>query len=307
MLTTIDWAGFRTQAEIPVVHQAIREIFHPMGELVSFRRCKGGRNGYQQRVDILMGDMYLGFIAYGGESQLGWVSVDIAGRGCEWCADWVTAAVMLSSLPKFEWRRVDIALTVTDGSVTHERVEAAHAAGMFAQGGRPPGMKKITHADPLAGRTAYIGSRKTAKYLRCYEKGCEMLKDLPTGFRSMVTHIEAIPVMDLYRVEFEWKVKDGGLLPLDVMARRDEYFAGAYPFTASLIEASPQTHSQKRQKGPQRDLELALMQIRQQYGSQLYTALHALGGDVSAVFAKIVGSSHHKKLLAAGVLLVEHD
>ena len=311
MQTTIDWAGFRTKAEIPVVCDAIRQIYHPMDELVTFRPRKGGRNGYKQVMDILMGDMYLGFMAYGGDGQRDWVSVNISGRGCEWCHDWAEAERKLVSLPNFAWRRVDIALTVQDGSITHERVVEAHAAGLFARGGKPPSRKSITHDDPLVGRTAYIGVRTAARYLRCYEKGCEMLKKVPSGTRSLITEIEVdegnfVPVMDLYRVEFEWKAKDM-VLPLDVMSRRDEYFAGAYPFTASLIDASPRLYVQRREKGPQRDLELVLMQIRQQYGSHLYTAVHAFGGDISAVFEKVVGSAHNKDLLKAGVLLVEHD
>lgn len=306
MRTTVDWAGFRTQAEIPVVRDAIREVFHPMDELVTFRSRKSGWNGFQQAVDILMGDMVLGFMAYGGDAQRGWVSVNITGRGCEWCRDWLRAERMLVGLPRFEWRRVDIALTVNDGSITHERVVAAHTAGMFSLGGRPPVMREITHSDPLAGRTAYVGARTAAKFLRCYEKGCEMLKDVPPGLRSMVTHVEGSPVLDIYRVELEWKAKDAPL-PLDAIARRDEYFAGAYPFTASLVDAAPQLYVQRRERGPQRDLEIALMQICHQYGKTIYTALHALGGDVSALVEKISGSSHNEALLAAGVLLVDHE
>lgn len=306
MLTTIDWAGFRTRAEIPVAQDAIRNLYYPSEEHVTFRRWTSGYQGYEQAADILMGDLRLGIMCYGGESQRGWVMVSISGRGCEWCHDWAHAEQQLISLPDFQWRRVDIALTVEDGSVTHERVTQAHADGLFARGGKPPGMKSITHSDPLVGRTAYVGVRTAAKYLRCYEKGLEMLKAVPAAFKPMYTHVGDVPVMDLYRVEFEWKAKDSSL-PLDVMSRRDEYFAGAYPFTASLIEASPRVFSQKREKGPQRDLELALMQIQQQYGSHLFTALHAFGGDISAVFEKVVGSAHNKDLLGKGVLLVEHQ
>ena len=306
MQTTVDWVDFRTQADVPVVQDVIREVFYPMDELVTFRRAKAGWNGFQQRVDILMGDMFLGFLAYGGDAQGGWVFVRINGRGCEWCRDWARAEGRLVGLQRFEWRRVDIALTVKDGSITHERVVAAHTAGMFSRGGRPPVMREITHSDPLAGRTAYIGARTAAKFLRCYEKGLEMLKDVPSSFKAMYTHVGDAPVQDIYRVELEWKAKDAPL-PLDAVMRRDEYFAGAYPFTASLIDAVPELYVQRREKGPQRDLEIALMQIRHQYGKTIYTAIQALGGDISALVEKVSASSHNDALLAAGVLLVEHE
>ena len=306
MRTTVDWAGFRTQAEIPVVRDAIRQVFYPMDELVAFRNRKSGWNGFEQAVDILMGDMVLGFMAYGGDAQRGWVSVNITGRGCEWCRDWDRAEGLLVGLLRFEWRRVDIALTVKNGSITHERVVAAHTAGMFSLGGRPPVMREITHSDPLVGRTAYIGARTAAKFLRCYEKGLEMLKDVPSSFKDMYTHVDGAPVQDIYRVELEWKAKDASL-PLDAVTRRDAYFAGAYPFTASLIDAVPELYVQRREKGPQRDLEIALMQIRHQYGKTIYTAIQALGGDISALVDKVTGTAHNEALLAAGVLLVEHD
>lgn len=304
MQTTIDWCSFRTQGEVQACIEALRAIYQPMGDLITLKPRKGGWNGFKQAADVCMGDMSLGLMAYGGEAQRGWISVSITGRGCEWCLDWDRADRVLTALPRFEWRRLDIALTVRDGSISHQAVIDAHSAGRFQLGGRPPMLQEITHSDPLAGRTAYIGVRTAGKFLRCYEKGPEMVKGKAPGLH--ITHVDGVPILDIYRVELEWKAKDSAL-PIDAVLRRDEYFAGAYPFTASLIEAAPQVFVQRRERGPQRDLELALMHIQHQYGKTLFTAMTAYSGDVSAVWSKIVGSQHSDSLLSNGVLLVNHD
>lgn len=302
-LTTIDWCTFRTKADVLVCQEALRDIYFGMGELLTFRPKKGGWSGFEQAVDVCMGDMVLGLMAYGGQAQRGWITVSITGRGCEWCRDWDRASGILLNLVDFQWRRLDIALTVKDGSINHERVLQAHAAGEFASQGRPPMLKEITHSDPLAGRTAYVGVRTASKYLRCYEKGLEMVKGMASWLN--ITHVDDVPILDIYRVELEWKAKDSKL-PLDAVTNRDSYFAGAYPFTASLIDANPVPFIQRRDKGPQRDLELALMNIQHQYGKTLYTALVAYGGDITAVWSKVVGGQHNEALTESGVLLVEH-
>jgi hypothetical protein len=61
------------------------------------------------------------------------------------------------------------------------------------------------------------------------------------------------------------------------------------------------------ERSPQTDLATALENCRIQYGQTIYTALVAYGGDIGAVFSKILGNTHNRSLLDAGVLLVDHD
>jgi phage replication initiation protein len=302
MRTSIDWCEFRTKAEIPAVIEALRAVYQPMGELIVIRQRRKGWNGYTQAADICMGDMPLGMIAYGGESQRGWVHVGLTGKGCEWLLDWDRAAKVFTSLYLAEYKRLDIALTVKDGSVSHQRVLDAYAAGLFKAGGSPPKMTTIESSDPMGGKTAYIGKRGGNKYLRCYEKGLEILKGQASNLN--ITHLDGVPVLDIYRVEFEWRNATAPI-PLDAITNRDFYFAGAYPFTAELVAMDFEPFVQRRERGPQRELELALMNIQHQYGKTLYTAMVQAGGDVSSVWGRIVGSQHNDALVAAGVLLVE--
>jgi hypothetical protein len=54
-------------------------------------------------------------------------------------------------------------------------------------------------------------------------------------------------------------------------------------------------------------LSAALDQVRRQFGSTLFTALHAHQGDMTAVWDLIVGDKHNERLVEAGVLLVDHE
>jgi hypothetical protein len=51
----------------------------------------------------------------------------------------------------------------------------------------------------------------------------------------------------------------------------------------------------------------SLYQIRRMYGTTLFTALAAYGGDVGAIWEKIVGKEHNQRLVDAGVLMFDHD
>ena len=122
-----------------------------------------------------------------------------------------------------------------------------------------------------------------------------------------MTHIDGFPVEDIYRVELELKNK-GMPIPWEAVERRDQYFAGAYPFCAEILPGVEADILQRRpEKGPQRDLQAALAQVRHQFGKTLFTALTAYHGDIGAVWERVVANEHNRHLLEAGVLLVDHD
>jgi DNA relaxase NicK len=111
----------------------------------------------------------------------------------------------------------------------------------------------------------------------------------------------------VYRVEVELKAVNREI-PWDVVDRRDQYFAGAYPFCAEVLPGIEADILRRRpERAPQRDLAAMLDNIRVQYGDAIYTAVACYGGDLMAVMDKIRGSKHSQSLLEAGVLLVDHD
>src|SRR5665811_1554812 len=126
--TAIDWLRFRVRSEPRDVLQALKPMFPDYSELLNLNHLAHGIMGFQQGAQILVGDMVIGRMDYGGESQRGWVRVDITGKGCEWVREWAMAE-RVEELPAAQIRRLDIALTTYAGEMTHEQVVDAHTAG----------------------------------------------------------------------------------------------------------------------------------------------------------------------------------
>jgi phage replication initiation protein len=300
--TTIDWLAFRTQGEVRGDLSAMRPLFGHMGDLLNLKPLNRGVGGFTMACGVRLGDLDIGRVDFGGESQRGWARWNITGQGCEWVSDW-NALQDVEALPRSEIRRLDIALTTWKGEVTHEVVEAAHAAGLFVCGGRPPAMQTIVSTDPRAGRTANVGQRAFDKFFRGYEKGFQLAAAMPPG----VTHIDGFPLEDIYRCEVELKPKST-VIPWEVVERRDQYFAGCYPFLAELLPGVESDILMRRpERAPQADLKARLAHCRQAYGSTLFTALAAYGGDYLRVWDQICGDRHSADMLAAGVLMVDHE
>lgn len=307
--TGIDWLRFRAQAEPRDILQTLKPMFgmgRTTNDILNLVHLNKGILGFQQGAMICLGNMPVGRMDYGGESQKGWVRTDISGKGCEWVQDW-ERSTDLEELPSAQIRRLDIALTTWAGEMTHEQVVQAHTDGRFTIR-RPPKLQQIISSDPRQGRTCYIGEReKSDKFMRCYEKGLELAGKYEGKAPGIITHIQDSKVEDIYRCEVELKAANTDI-PWEVIERRDQYFAGAYPFCADIL---PNVEADILKRRPEKESQLslasALENCRIQYGPTLYTALMAYGGDMTAVWDKVIGDHHNQQLLEAGVLLVDHE
>jgi DNA relaxase NicK len=143
--------------------------------------------------------------------------------------------------------------------------------------------------------------------MRCYEKGFEMAAKYASRTPGEILKIDNKLVQDIYRCEVEFKAT-GTDIPWEVIERRDQYFAGAYPFCADILPGVEADILMRRpQRDPQIDLMAALDNCRIQFGPTLYTAMMAYQGDITAIWDKVVGDHHNRTLLEAGVLLVDHE
>lgn len=303
--TTVDWLRFRAQDEPRAILEAMKPMFGEVGHLMHLQHLPRGILGFQQGAQIMVADMPVGRMDYGGESQKGWVRTDLSGKGCEWVTDWEKVGAV-EELQSAQVRRLDLALTTWKGEVTHEQVVQAHTDGRFTIR-RPPKLQQILSSDPRQGRTCYIGEReKSDKFMRCYEKGFQMANLYGGKLPGTITHISDCRIEDIYRCEVELKAATTDI-PWEVIERRDQYFAGAYPFCADIL---PNVEADILKRRPDREpvvtLAAALENCRVQFGPTLYTALMAYGGDMTAIWDKIIGDHHSQPLLEAGVLLVDH-
>ena len=310
MKTTVDWLKFRTTSNPFEILAAVLPAFGSVADLLTLGEPEKGKDGWQHRRSVILaGDQKIASIDYGGDSQRGWARFDMPGTGCEWVQDWAAMATALESI-NAQLRRVDLALTTHDGSVTHDRVVKAHQDGLFSSGGRNPKRRDITGSDPRDGRTVYVGARDGAKYVRCYEKGFELLNKcgIPENLKTACTHIEyngvgRVKVDDLYRVEVEFKDVDK-VLPYAILTDRDSYFAGANPFCASLLPGAPERKVMGLPDfNAKAALAVQLEHCRRAYGAIIRTAILA-HGDESAVLAMIAGEGPSDRLISAGVLSI---
>lgn len=307
MKTTIDWLAFRTRSNQYEVLEAMRPMFGTVAHLVTFKPGLKGKDGWLYAGELMLAeDLSLGRIDYGGESQRGWVRVNLTGQGCEWVQDWHEAVLMARDLVESQIKRLDIALTTRQGEVSDQSIVAAYEAGMFTAGGRPPEMRSIISSDARAGRTRYIGSRKSHKFLRCYEKGFELLKDLPAIKAGTITHIEGAKVEDIYRVELELKDVEK-LIPWEVIDSRDSVFAGAYPFCAELLPGVPHWRMKTLPDlKPMATMAKRVENIRRTYGPSLNVLMRAHNGDAAKVMALVLSDEPAHALVAAGVLTIDY-
>ena len=322
MKTTIDWFKFRCKVNPFELFDLIRPAFGTVGFMLELRTGVKGRDGWLFGADVVLPDTCtIAHIDYGGDSQKGWVRFDMSGEGCGWVQDWAAVEALEDrfGLNDCDIKRIDIAFTTSDPTVASDAiVVAAFDAGMFACGGRPPAMRSHTSTDPCAGKTRYIGKRESHKFLRCYEKGWELLKDLPRcaeflkkpGVSMAVDHLGVVKAADLYRVELELKDVDK-YIPWTVIGRRDDVFSGAYPFCGSLLPDAPHfVMSEMPSFKPKAAVLKAMSNMFSAYGG-IWKAVHlAYGGgdEVLMEMARFMDTADpSRRLVDAGVLTVDHE
>lgn len=319
MKTTIDWLKFRSKLNPFEILELVRPWFGTVGDLLEIRTGGKGRDGWARGADIWIPDNQIAHIDYDGESQRGWVRFDMPGAGCGWVQDWQAVEAFGVDRQDCDLKRLDIALTTANPLIASDAlVVAAFEAGKFCCGGRPPAMESRVSTDPFAGKTRYIGKRENHKYLRCYEKGWEMFKDLPDhaeflrkpGVQVAIDHLGMVDVANLYRVELELKDVDK-YIPWTAIGRRDEVFAGAYPFCADLLPGVGHFVMQELPSfKPKAALLQALANAFRSYGGTWKAAYLAYGGNEAALLRlakEMLAAEPSRHLVEAGVLTVEHD
>lgn len=305
MKTTIDYLSFRTKSNQYQILESLRPALGTAADLLTMFTGLPGHDGWAYRADLMLVDLKIGTIDYGGTHQREWLRVQMPGSGCEWVQDWA-AIESLGETLEAEIRRLDIALTTFMREVTFSDVINAHAAGGFKgrHGGVSPNLRTIQHSDPSIGNTAYIGLRSSDKMLRCYEKGKESLKALGASQRAAITTYEGFPIDDVFRVELELKARET-FIPFTAIGRRDDVFAGAYPFTSNLLVGVPEWRMQKLPDFKAKAaISKALENCRNSYGAIIRAGLDYCGGDHMKLLEIIMADEPSNALIEAGVMCV---
>lgn len=314
--TTIDYLRFRAKNTHFEVIEAVRPFFTAR-DLIELGPEEKGKDGWEKRRAVVLADITIAYMDYGGESQRDWLRFDMSGKGCDWVEDWEGFSKLYEVLLTADIRRVDVALDVVDGSVTHESVLAAYESFQFKRqtGGRNPKMKKIEGSSVCDGRTIYVGARESARFIRCYEKGWEALQKIgfPEQYKTpeLMADFEdgrgVLRVADRYRVEVEFKAVEHVVVPWPILIDSDSYFAGAAPYCASLVDAAPKRTPPGFPSDfmPKATLATTMEHCRIAYGGMLRTLLQLYGDtpEVKArLFDQLASSYPSERLIREGVL-----
>jgi len=314
----IDYLKFRTQSAPLAVFAAIRSAFAG-GDDLELEQELPGKDGWKCRRSMrLYGDV-VAWMDYGGDSQRGWLRFEMPGKGCGWVCDWNVVAGLVGALDRAELMRVDLKIDTIDGAVSHEKVLEAYKAGRFKRegGGRNPVLKTVETSRVEDGRTAYIGARTSSRFIRCYEKGWQLVSKLGLPEWAVKPELQLDfddglgmrSVRDYYRVEAELKAVDGVVLPWPCLVDRDAYFAGAAPFCADLVEVAPRRiYSLPSEFDKKASLTAAVLNCKQSYGGMLNALLQLYGDSMEAkakILDMVVGDNISKRLKEEGVLWLD--
>jgi len=254
----VDWLN----ATFPAPELSVEGFIAFLGKLLG-RHCSGhegrGLFGFSTGVKLfayLAGTMvHIGSLAMGGESQRGRWMFQLTGKGCGLVTDWESLHELLESLGA-KVTRVDLACDFLEGEYTVDDAVRMHGEGGFTSAGRPPSTEVAGDwLDRLRGRTLYIGKGTNGKMLRVYEKGIQL-----GDFNS-----------PWVRYEVQLGARDREI-PLDVLLKPTQYFAGCYPCLAGLV-AEAAAKIPTRQTEARTTLSHLLTHLKRSYGK----LLHVLG------------------------------
>lgn len=195
--------GIRIQLD-----QNLHEIF---GFGIAQKRQKG-MHFYKYGFDL---QDNLGLVLYGHKTKR--ISIQINGTGCALARKgWQKRLYdFLNGLKAPKLNRVDLAFDdFTSDYITLDTVDLWDDQDLFWSSGSHPEINKLGDWKRIngKGRTITIGSRKTGKFARFYERGKK----------------EGCPLSEWLRAEVEFKSVDR-YIPLDILLSPTKYFKGAYP------------------------------------------------------------------------------
>lgn len=244
-----------------------------------------GMDYYSARCSILVEGQVVGVCLAGGKSpdQAGTVHVNLFGAACLHLspAKWATVRQWVAE-SKGWLTRADLAVDVWTGEDITQ-MPVWYLEGAFDVRGQRPSQTEAGSWTSGHSRTFYVGKRETGKCLRAYEKGDELFGH------------EVNDPWVRYEVELR---NNARVLDLELLTRPADFFAGAYPFCAALLERLEVVAQAQRipagQKLKDATAEAAALRAANwtaRVAAPTVCALLSMGGDVLDF---IVESNEHR-------------
>jgi phage replication initiation protein len=165
-------------------------------------------------------------VSGGGESQRGTFCFSLKGNGCTFAKlGWEQRVYDFFAPLAAKVTRIDLARDFFEGQYGYQQAVEAFNEGEFSYRGRAP--SKMAVGDLIDGHstTFQVGKRESGKIFRGYDKGHQ--------FKLMEDK--------WWRAEVELR-SSNRIIPLETLIRPASFFAGAYGFTARILEdVAPQS------------------------------------------------------------------
>lgn len=309
----IDWLAFTSAADLDQLELVLQVVWPSL----VFSRNSHGMPGYPESHSALVDGVQFGMIGFGAKHGRNFVS--LTGTACKTLTDELVDVFHEAlSLPEIDatLSRLDLCFDLFKGERTFDHAVWAYSNGEFKRstGGAISPEKKIVTTEKDGqnlGRTLYVGKRGGHVMARIYEKGLEVFARLPEDQRLMSEAREAVNgapeahtfvADDWLRLEVEYRRQGKDVpLPLDMMLRRDEFFAGAYPYFASALGVADGVRPSALKSEFQVDVDVMMAHMKRSYGSFVHS-LKSLGFTDENVVECITSDRHNNKLVKSGLL-----
>lgn len=282
-IAIIDWITFSfkrhtfSDSYIDVVESDIEDVcVYEMSKKLdsifgfSLGRKKKSTLFYEKSYEILTRQsVYVGDLHIGGQNNT--VLISLSGNACK-LGDYGWQQGLhefLASANGSRITRLDLAHDDIEGKYLDiDDLDSRETAGQFYRFGKPAGVvwagdwKYLDRENK--GRTLYIGSRTSDKFLRAYEKG-KQLGDKTSAW---------------LRLEVELKAKHT-IIPIDAVLRPSDYFINLYPCFTQLFQYRDQQQSIVKyvKKTTQLSIKKAIQSFKNQYGKYVPFLCDLLGQD----------------------------
>lgn len=308
--TKIDWLGFTSEAPVEAIRLGL-EVLWPN---VTFANKLGGIPGFPVAQLIIVDGVQYGLLGYGALTHSR-SFVSLPGTGCKTLTnEMLEITYEMLVLLDARLSRLDICLDLYKGERSIDHVLFCYQRGDFRskKGGSNPCKKDHFGVDGKGnnlGRTVYIGARGGEKMLRAYEKGLEVYAHLPDDLREMsesralVFNLEDKEFADSWlrlEVEFSRQKKERDL-PLEMLVKRDEYFAGAYPYCADALGVGDGLRPVTLKTDLEVDFIKLIGNAKRSYGSLVHT-MKELGFTDADVVVYLSSGVNNNKLVKSGML-----
>lgn len=256
------------RATVPAHHALILDrLSDAIGECG--REAGRGRFNYHERTSLTVDGEAVVNVLHGGPN--GHPSVESTGDNAP-----ALAGFLRGAWPEHRPSRVDVAIDMRRAGLFNDMVALF---GRFSDRYRL-NCTSVINRDPSKGDTYYLGSRSSAVFVRCYEKG----KQLQTNTCEGVS----IGLDDWVRLELEAKP----LKPFRDQAAilEPDAFWGLAEWTRSLVKEAVSMDVEPLRMRPQRvaDHERAMRFLASQYGPTILRELRNHDGDTAALGQALV-------------------